>query len=334
MDMFNQFASQIQGITGISEAERTILMRNLANLKGEKVNVLITGATGCGKSSTINALFGSEKAKVGQGSSPETMHIARYDFQNIVLFDSPGLGDGKEADIRHAKGIMDKLLETKSDGSLLIDLVLVILDGSSRDLGTSYQLITEVIIPNLGEDTSRLLIAINQADVAMKGRYWNYADNQPEPLLLKFLDEKVLSTQKRIKEATGINVDPIYYAAGYKDGDEEQYPWNLSKLMAHILRHTKPEKRVVFANDINKNAEMWKSDDRLENYREEIKKNFIDSLVENVSKGLQGAAEVIGNVAGAAVDIVSSAARTVVSGVSKAVSAIGSAVGGFFSSWF
>lgn len=57
---------------------------------------------------------------------------------------------------------------------------MVILDGSSRDLGTSYELINKVIIPNLGEDKSRLLIAINQADQAMKGRNWNEETNQPE----------------------------------------------------------------------------------------------------------------------------------------------------------
>ena len=185
------------------------------------------------------------------------MHIARYDLENIVLFDSPGLGDGKEADRRHAKGITDKLQETDSAGNLLIDLVLVILDGGSRDLGTSYELIEKVIIPNLGENTDRLLIAINQADMAMKGRHWNHEKNQPEPPLIQFLDEKVASTQRRIREATGVDVDVIYYAAGYKAGDSQQYPWNLSKLLAYILQHTKEEKRAVIVRDVNRNEEVW-----------------------------------------------------------------------------
>ena len=34
---------------------------------------MITGATGSGKSSTINALFNMEVAKVGVGVNPETM---------------------------------------------------------------------------------------------------------------------------------------------------------------------------------------------------------------------------------------------------------------------
>ncbi len=156
----------------IPESERNKLMRNFLHLKDRKINLMITGATGCGKSSTINALFEKEVAKVGVGVDPETMEIARYDYGNLILWDSPGLGDGKEADNRHAKNITKKLLERDENGEPLIDLVLVILDGSSRDLGTSYELINSVIIPNLGENKEkRILIAINQADMAMKGRY-------------------------------------------------------------------------------------------------------------------------------------------------------------------
>lgn len=278
----DDLAEAIQQDSSLDEQAKAAVYRNLAKLKETKVNILVTGPTGCGKSSTINALFNAEKAKVGQGVDPETMDIAKYELNNIILFDSPGLGDGKEADIRHAKGIIDKLYELDKDNNPLIDLVLVILDGTSRDLGTSFELINQVIIPNLGNDKNRLLIAINQADMAMKGRGWNHQSNQPEPELVRFLDEKVVSTQRRIKEATGMDVAPIYYAAGYKEGSEQQNPWNLSKLLVHILRHTKKEKRAVVFQDISKKEEMWKDDDRLEDYREEAKKTFIESVAEVV----------------------------------------------------
>ncbi len=269
----------------LSEDSKNIVLRNLARLKDTKVNILITGATGCGKSSTINALFSADKAKVGQGVDPETMDISKYELDNIVLFDSPGLGDGKDADRRHSKNIIDKLYEKDKEGNLLIDLVLVILDGSSRDLGTSFELINNVIIPNLGDDKKRLLIAINQADMAMKGRHWNKEKNQPEPELVSFLNEKVDSTRKRIKEATGVDVEPIYYAAGYKDGGATQNPYNLSKLLAHILRHTKVEKRAVFAQDINKDKKMWEDDDKLEDYRTEIQESLWESVKSAASQG-------------------------------------------------
>jgi len=289
-----EFATAIMQDGSLDEEAKEKVLRNLARLRNTKVNILIVGPTGCGKSSTINALFDADKAKVGQGVDPETMDIARYDMENIVLFDSPGLGDGKEADRRHAKGIMEKLLEKDSDGNLLIDLVLVILDGSGRDLGTSFSLINEVIIPNLGDDKSRLLVAINQADLAMKGRGWNHETNQPEAELNKFLDEKVDSTKRRIREETGVDVDVVCYAAGYKEGDAKQNPWNLSKLLAFILRHTKEEKRAVFIQDINKKKEMWESDDELEDYKKEIKESFLES----VGKGAASGAAIGGAVGG------------------------------------
>lgn len=63
----------------------------------------------CGKSSTINALFGENVAKVGCTPDPETMEIERFDPGNLILWDSPGLEDGKEADNRNAKNIIKKL---------------------------------------------------------------------------------------------------------------------------------------------------------------------------------------------------------------------------------
>jgi hypothetical protein len=318
----DDLVQSINNDTTLDEKAKNIVLRNLAKMKDTKVNILVTGATGCGKSSTINALFNTEKAKVGQGVDPETMDIVKYELENIVLFDSPGLGDGKEADVRHSKNIIAKLYEKDKNGDPLIDLVLVLLDGSSRDLGTSFELINQVIIPNLGEDKSRLLVAINQADMAMKGRYWDHENNKPEPELIKFLDEKIDSTRRRIKEATGVDVTPIYYSAGYKDGDAEQRPYNLSKLLAFILRHTKSEKRAVFVQDVNKNETMWEDDEDLTKHREEIKTSVWGSIKESASKGAD-----IGGDIGAIFGGVGRAVGTVIGG------AVG-AIGGWISSWF
>ena len=321
----DKVADVIQLDETLSDIVKAQVMRNLAKLKGTKVNILITGATGCWKSSTINALFGSDKAKVGQGVAPETMDIKKFELSNIVLYDSPGLGDGKEADLRHAKNIVDKLYEKDTQGNLLIDLVLVILEGSSRDLGTSFQLINEVIIPNLGEDNQRLLVAINQADIAMKGRYWNHKENKPEPELIKFLEEKVDSTSKRIKEATDIDVQPIYYSAGYKDGNKAQNPYNLSKLMLLILQHTKEEKRAVFVQDINKDSNMWKDDDRLKDYRGEIQGTLWDSVIDNASKG----ADIGGDIG----SIFGNTGRAIGGTIGGVIGAVSGFIGGMFGRW-
>ncbi len=272
----------------ISENDKNKMLKNVMRLKAQKMNIMITGATGCGKSSTINAMFNTEVAKVGVGVNPETMEIRKYELDNLVLWDTPGLGDGKEADNRHAKKIIDKLLEVDKNGNALIDLVLVILDGGSRDLGTSYELINNIIIPNLGkEKENRILVAINQADMAMKGNNWDRDKNEPNQKLVNFLEEKVRSVRDRVYEATGVTIEPIYYSAGYKDEEEgeQSRPYNLSKLLYYIVKATPSEKRAIYVNNINENREMWRDDDKLLDYGEATRKSIFESIREGASTG-------------------------------------------------
>ena len=311
------------------KTERNKLMKNFLQLKEQKINLMITGATGCGKSSTINALFNTEVAKVGVGVDPETMDITKYELDNLVLWDSPGLGDGKEADNRHAKNIIKKLHERDENGDLLIDLVLVILDGSTRDLGTSYELINQVIIPNLGEDKEgRILVAINQADVAMKGRYWDYEANKPEPPLVDFLEKKVISVRNRIKEGTGIDVTPIYYSAGYKEeGMPQSKPYNLSKLLYYIVKFTPKKKRLALVENINQDQEMWKDNDELADYRRGIVGEVLDSINDGLVLGADIGGQ-LGSVFGTGGKIVGSIAGGV---IGAAIGGLAGIAGGFFS---
>ncbi|GAA8591081.1 hypothetical protein HpDR64_06150 [Helicobacter pylori] len=57
-----------------------------------KMNVLLMGATGSGKSSLINALFGEEIAKAGIGE-PVTQHIEKYidEQKGLILWDTQGI---------------------------------------------------------------------------------------------------------------------------------------------------------------------------------------------------------------------------------------------------
>lgn len=307
----------------IDEVEKNKLLKNVMRMKEQKINIMITGATGCGKSSTINALFDTEVAKVGVGVDPETMEIEKYELDNLILWDTPGLGDGKEADNRHAKNIIKKLSEVDNKGNALIDLVLVILDGSSRDLGTSYELINNVIIPNLGEDKeNRILVAINQADVAMKGRNWDFNENKPNDKLKEFLEEKVRSVKNRIYEGTGVSVEPIYYSAGYKEeGEVQNRPYNLSKLLYYIVKATPANKRVVYVDNINSDKSMWKDDDKLINYSRETKRNMLTSIMMGVSTGTR-IGEKIGGKFGPVGETIGRIAGSILGGVLGALGGI------------
>ena len=322
----------------INENEKSKLLKNVMRLKDNKINIMITGATGCGKSSTINALFDTEVAKVRVGVDPETMEIEKYELDNLILWDTPGLGDGKEADNRHAKNIIHKLAEVDAQGNALIDLVLVILDSGTRDLGTSYELINNVIIPNLGADKEgRILVALNQADMAMKGRNWDKNKNEPNDTLKEFLDKKAASVKNRIFEGTGVNVTPIYYSAGYKEeGEEQSRPYNLSKLLYYIVKATPAEKRAVYVNNINQDENMWKDDDELIDYAKETKRTILQSVMDSASEGADIGGE-IGEVFGPAGETVGRVIGTVVGGAAGVVKGIGGGIidgiKDFFSLW-
>ena len=309
----------------ISENYKNKMLKNVMRLKAQKMNIMITGATGCGKSSTINAIFGTEVAEVGFGVDPETMGIRKYELDNLVLWDTPGLDDGKEADNRYTKNIIKKLLEVDKN---TFDLVLVILDGGRGDLGISYELINKAIIPNLGKGKeNRILVAINQADTAMKGYNWDRDKNEPNQKLVKFLEEKVRSVRDRVYEATGVTIEPIYYSAGYKDEEREQSrPYNLSKLLYYIVKATPSEKRAIYVNNINENREMWRDDDKLLDYGEATRKSIFESIREGASAGAG-----IGGAIGGAIDgILGSEGESIFRGVGEAIGGIIGGIIGFF----
>ena len=159
-------------------------------------------------------------------------------------------------------------------------------DGGSRDLGTSRELINNVIIPNLGEDKeNRILVAINQCDMAMKGRNWNYETNEPEPKLVEFLDQKVSSIQERIYKDTGVDITPIYYCAGYKEDESQVAPYNLSKLLHFLVKYTPEEKRFGYIDRINEDPTVWQHNDGGMDYVEETERNFWSTAKNVVLKG-------------------------------------------------
>lgn len=223
-----------------SEYRTNDIDTKLRKARFRPLDVMVTGVTGAGKSTTLNSLFQKTIASVGDGVDPETVELDSYKLNDVFrLWDTPGLGDGVEIDKIHQKKLVDLLYKTytlddKTYG--FIDMTLIIIEGANRDMGTTYTLLNEVIAPNIQSD--RIFIAINQADVAMKGRHWDKVNNKPDKKLKKFLDEQACSIKNRIKEATGVDVKkPVYYSA--------EYNYNIKELFDFIINNMPLERRKL-----------------------------------------------------------------------------------------
>lgn len=74
----------------------------------KKPNILLAGATGVGKSTLINKIFGENVADAGKGK-PVTMNIQKYENDNlgVILYDSPGYEIGSEKALQFEEEVIN-----------------------------------------------------------------------------------------------------------------------------------------------------------------------------------------------------------------------------------
>ena len=122
----------------------------------------------------------------------------------------------------------------------------------------------------------------------MEPEDWNREGNYPEEELVKFLEEQCQSVHQRIKDATGVNVQPFYYTAGFKrEGQRQRPPYNLGKFFSLILENVPKKKRLqVIANLNHQDArENLRDNDDNDGLWETIKsliKPVVEAVVETV----------------------------------------------------
>ncbi len=105
-------------------------------IKKEKpvMNILLMGATGVGKSSLINALFGQEVAKAGVGK-PITQHLEKYidEQKGLILWDTKGIEDKDYHDtMQSIKKEMEDSFKTLSEKEAIDVAYLCVKETSGR----------------------------------------------------------------------------------------------------------------------------------------------------------------------------------------------------------
>lgn len=246
--------------SSMSIEEQKEAIQRLTNLGDQEVNILLVGGTGVGKSSTVNALFEPDEssasrkecATVGRGARPETQVISKFNIsENLIVWDSPGLGESTAKDILHIREINSLIQKTNENNEFLIDLVLVILDGGSRDYDSAFRLL-KTIKSQISEH-HRILVAINKIDMLAQGEWWDYNQNKPEPNLEAWIDKKIQNTKQRIYDECGLSVTPIAYSAGRSDdGWGYSNSYQISELLTQIISAVPENKRIAILKETRK----------------------------------------------------------------------------------
>lgn len=245
------------------------------------LNILLIGGTGVGKSSTINAIYGANRVKVGTSARPQTQEIEQCQIsKNITLYDSPGLGEGSEKDKQHMEKIHKLLTDTDENGNAKIDLVLVITDATVKGLGQEYETI-KYLLKTLG-DSKRILIGLNKCDCAVSERYFDRENNKLSKEQEQFLREKVADLQTRIKADTGLSLmgdDIVCYSAGFYDESTrtQDKPYNIVQLEKMILSKIPKQKRVVQRTEESENAHDSNQNDFWDNVMD-----FVDVVTDYI----------------------------------------------------
>ncbi|MGL2503839.1 GTPase [Helicobacter pylori] len=108
--------------------------KNLKDIKESKMNILLMGYTGSGKSSLINALFGKEIAKAGVGK-PITQHLEKYidEQKGLVFWDTKGIEDKDYHDtMQSIKKEMEDSFKTLDEKEAIDVAYLCVKETSSR----------------------------------------------------------------------------------------------------------------------------------------------------------------------------------------------------------
>ncbi len=143
-------------------------------IKKEKpiMNILLMGATGVGKSSLINALFGKEIAKAGVGK-PITQHLEKYvnEEKGLVLWDTKGIEDKDyENTLESIKKDMEDSFKTLIEKEAIDVAYLCVKETSSRiqerellSFAKNWNIPTIVVFTNTQEKAGEAFVQESKA---------------------------------------------------------------------------------------------------------------------------------------------------------------------------
>ena len=215
------------------------------NINKEKVNIIVAGKTGVGKSSLINYIFGKEVAKVGDGQ-PVTQEIQEYDLENdnITLFDTKGI---EAKDYEKTLDNIKKYLELRQDSP-----------DENDDIHIAWLCISERG-DRVEEADRELLKILNEAGIPVIGVFTKRESKRESNFVNKVVEDNLLPEAKAI-----VRVRSITEEVEIEDNLVELKPKGAEELLEETYKYMAEGRRNAI-----KKAQTAVLKDRIEAMSEE-----------------------------------------------------------------